>query len=92
MVFHAKALEMYTLCFQNLDSISEEEDLEVNALYKVPINLSGNHVCSAQPNSVLYATSVGYNMKLNTITFVGIPELSSTSHSAGKTGNAEGLV
>ncbi len=30
MVYHAKALEMYTQCFQNLNSISEEEDLEVN--------------------------------------------------------------
>ena len=29
MIFHAKALEMYTLCFQNLNSISEEDDLEV---------------------------------------------------------------
>ena len=30
MIFHAKALEMYTQCFQNLNSISEEEDLEVH--------------------------------------------------------------
>ncbi len=29
MIFHAKALEMYTQCFQNLSDISEEEDLEV---------------------------------------------------------------
>ena len=29
--YHAKALEMYTMCFQSLNTMDEEEDLEVRA-------------------------------------------------------------
>lgn len=29
MSFHAKALEVYTLAYQNIQSVDEEEDLEV---------------------------------------------------------------
>lgn len=29
MIYHAKALEMYTECFQNIKSFDIEEDIEV---------------------------------------------------------------
>lgn len=29
MAFHAKALEVYTLAYQSIQSVDEEEDLEV---------------------------------------------------------------
>ena len=29
MIFHAKALELFTQCYQGLADISEEDDLEV---------------------------------------------------------------
>jgi hypothetical protein len=33
MVFHAKAIEYYSQCFENLAMIDEEEDLQVRFLY-----------------------------------------------------------
>lgn len=34
MTFHAKALEVYTLAFQSIQSVDEEEDLEVGCRLK----------------------------------------------------------
>ena len=32
MLFHAKALEMYTSCYRSLTAMNEEEDLEVSGV------------------------------------------------------------
>ena len=32
LMYHAKALEMYTGCFQSLNQMDEEEDLEVGTM------------------------------------------------------------
>lgn len=34
MSFHAKALEVYTLAYQSIQSVDEEEDLEVGSRLK----------------------------------------------------------
>lgn len=36
MIYHAKALEMYTECFQNIKSFDIEEDIEVYIVYSMP--------------------------------------------------------
>lgn len=33
MIYHAKALEMYTECFQNIKTFDIEEDIEVFVFY-----------------------------------------------------------
>jgi len=39
MMFHAKSLEMYTQCFNSLNSINEENDMQVQ-LYIVALHIS----------------------------------------------------
>lgn len=35
MLFHAKALEVFTLAYQSIQNIDEEEDLEVSCGYSI---------------------------------------------------------
>lgn len=35
MLFHAKALEVFTLAYQSIQNIDEEEDLEVSCVYSI---------------------------------------------------------
>lgn len=43
MIYHAKALEMYTECFQNIKTFDIEEDIEVHAC--IYISLSESYAC-----------------------------------------------
>lgn len=47
MLFHAKALEVFTLAYQSIQNVDEEEDLEVSRCYLWP----RPDVCSARYSS-----------------------------------------
>ena len=44
MSFHAKALEVYTLAYQSIQSVDEEEDLEVG----IPVIFPYDNVCTQE--------------------------------------------
>lgn len=44
MAFHAKALEVYTLAYQSIQSVDEEEDLEVGWCHTLRKMCSENRI------------------------------------------------
>lgn len=50
MIYHAKALEMYTECFQNIKSFDIEEDIEVYIVYSMPESYACTCNCDTEEN------------------------------------------